>query len=235
MPDTPHPDQNRILAGLDPVEREQLQPHLELVEFAFAEEPVQTGELLEQAWFPTTAVFSLVRYAANGDVAEVALTGDEGVVGIDVFLGNALSTSSVVIKRAGLAWCADAGVLREVFALRRQLETRVLRYTQALIAHLAQTGICNRLHNIDQRLCRCLLQLRDRQDSDRLEITHEFLSHILGIRRVGVTQAAGQLQSAGVIASERGRIELLDREEMERRACECYAIIRDETERLSPG
>lgn len=235
MPDTPTPDDNRILAGAEPDARERLDPHLELVDLAFGESVLRTGQPLENAYFPTTAVFSLMRYTSDGDVAEVALTGDEGVVGVDAFLGRAESTCSALIKRAGLAWRVDAEVLRDVFTRGGRIRTRLLNYTQALVAQLLQTGVCNRLHNTDERLCRCLLQLRDRQHSDRMEITHEFLSHILGGRRVGVTQALGQLQNDGVIASTRGCIELLDRAAMERRACECYSIIREDTERLAPG
>lgn len=235
MPDTPTPEDNRILAGMAENEREQLDGHLELVDLAFGESIFRTGEPLEHAYFPTTAVFSLMRHTSDGDVAEVALTGDEGVVGVDAFLGKAESTSSVMIKRAGLAWRVDVAVVREVFARGGRIKTAMLNYTQALIAQLAQTGVCNRLHSIDQRLCRCLLQLRDRQQSDRLEITHEFLSLILGGRRVGITQAIGQLLTDGVVSSTRGCIEILDRKEMERRSCECYFIIRDDTARFSPS
>lgn len=234
MPDTASIAANHLLACLAPDERARVAKQLDSVELSLGEAVQHTGEPLQYTYFPTSSVLSLLRSSESGDTVEVALTGAEGVAGVTAFLGDGRSSSTVVAKRAGHAFRCPRRTLREEVRHCPRLENALLRYVQSLVAQLAQTALCNRLHNSDGRLCRCLLQLHDRQQSNHLELTHEFLSHILGMRRVGVTEALQALQNAGAITMSRGCIKVVNRALLEDCACECYRIISEETERLTP-
>ena len=234
MPNGPFPQQNRLLAALALPERAGIYPHLKLVPMPLAEVIYEPGEALRNVYFPTDSIVSLMYTAADGAAAEIAMVGNEGLIGIAVFLGGGTTPSRAIVQSAGSAYCLRAQQLEEEFHRNGETQRLLLRYTQALITQMAQTAVCNRHHSVDQQLCRWLLLSLDRLSSNRLTMTQELIANMLGVRREGVTDAAGKLQRLGVIRSTRGQIEVLDRLKLEQLCCECYAVVKKEADRLLP-
>jgi len=235
MPSAHFPQQNRLLATLSaPPDRERIYPHLKLVPMPLAEVIYEPGEVLRYVYFPTDSIVSLMYTTADGAAAEIAMVGNEGLIGIAVFMGGGATPSRAVVQSAGSAYRLRAQKLEEEFHRNGETQRLLLRYTQALITQMAQTAVCNRHHSVDQQLCRWLLLSLDRVSSDRLTVTQELIANMLGVRREGVTEAAGKLQKLGVIRYTRGQIAVLDRPKLEQLSCECYAVVKKETDRLLP-
>jgi CRP-like cAMP-binding protein len=229
----PHrPSQNRLLAAFPTAEFERLSPHLELVAMPLGEALYESGGKLEHVYFPTTSIVSLLYVLENGASAEIAIVGNEGILGISLFMGGETTPSRAVIQSAGHGYRLKAHLLKEEFNRGGAVLHLLLRYTQALITQMTQTAVCNRHHSIDQQLSRWLLLSLDRLSSDEITMTQELIANMLGVRREGVTEAAGNLQRAGVIRYTRGRIEVLDRPALEKTVCECYGVVRTEFDRL---
>lgn len=228
------PLRNRLLAALPLSHRERWQALLAPVELARGQVLYEAGAAIANAVFPTSALVSLEYVTENGGTAEIALVGQEGVVGVPLVMGDGTTTGRAVVQIAGHGFRMPAAALRDEFARVPAVMRLLLRYTQALIAHMAQTAVCNRHHPIDQQLCRWLLLGLDRQPGNELAITQEQIAQMLGVRREGVTEAALALQAAGLIRYHRGRIAVLDRAGLEQRCCECYRVVRREFERLLP-
>jgi CRP-like cAMP-binding protein len=207
--------------------------HLEMVELTLGQVLHESGGVQSHVYFPTTSIVSLLYLLANGASAEIALVGNEGIVGISLFMGGGSTTSRAVVQSAGKAYRLPAAMLAEEFKLPPVLHL-LLRYTQALITQMAQTAVCNRHHTLDQQLCRWLLLSLDRLSGDELAMTQELIANMLGVRREGVTEAALKLQRAGLIRYARGRITVIDRPGLENRSCECYAVVKNEYDRLLP-
>jgi CRP-like cAMP-binding protein len=224
--------ENRLLAGLPPEERERILSTLQPVTFTLGDVVYESGGHQEHIYFPTNSVVSLLYTMENGSTAEMGLAGNEGVVGVALFLGGDTAPNRAVVQIAGGAFKMKAKALRQEFARGGPLQRVLLRYTQALITQISQTAVCNRLHAVEKRLCRRLLLCHDRVASDELQMTQEFISSMLGSRRESVTVAAGHLQDAGLIHYSRGHIAILDRKGLEAAACECYAIVSEEFDRL---
>jgi CRP-like cAMP-binding protein len=231
----PTPRQNLLLAALPQAVYERLLPNLELVPMSLGEIVYTSGSELPYLYFPTTCIVSLVYVMANGASAEIAVTGFEGLVGIAVFLGGQTTPNQAVVQSEGHAYRIRANLVRHEFEQGGTLQQLLLLYTQALTSQMAQTAVCNRHHSLDQQLCRWLLLSLDRLHSDELTMTQELIANMLGVRRQGVVEAAGKLQSAGLIDYRRGRINVLDRPGLEARVCECYAVVKREYDRLLPG
>jgi CRP-like cAMP-binding protein len=232
MPMLHSPNQNHLLGALPPPDFERLAPHLNLVPLPLGEILYEPGQQLQHAYFPTTAIVSLHYVMESGASAETAGVGNEGVVGIALFMGGDTTPSSAVVKTAGHAYRLERRLLKEEFARAGLLQRLLLRYTQALITQMTQTAACNRHHSVEQQLCRWLLSTLDRVPSDELIITQELVASMLGVRREGITEAAGRLQSAGFIRYRRGHISVLNRVGLEAGACECYAVVKTELTRL---
>ena len=214
----------------------RLRPALESVAFALGDVVYDTGRRMEHIYFPTSAVVSLIYTMEDGATAEMGLVGNEGVVGIALFMGGETTPNQAVAQVAGGAWRMKAQALLEEFRRSGPFQLALLRYTQALITQISQTAVCNRLHPVEKRLCRWLLLTRDRVRSDEILMTQEFIAHMLGVRREGVTAAAHHLQKAGLIRYARGHITILDRERLEAAVCECYSVVKTELDRLlRPG
>lgn len=228
------PKQNRLLAALSAADYERLLPDLELVPLPLAWAVYEAGGQLGYVYFPTTAIISLLYVMEDGSSAEIAVTGNDGLVGISLFMGGESTPSRAVVQSAGYGYRLRASVLKKEFAQGGELQHLALRYTQALITQMAQTAVCNRHHTVEQQLCRWLLLSLDRLPSNQLSMTQELIANMLGVRREGVTEAAGHLQSAGIIAYSRGKITVLDRPKLEKRVCECYAVVKREHDRLFP-
>jgi CRP-like cAMP-binding protein len=228
------PRDNWLLAALADREWDRWVPHLEPVAMPLGKVLYEPSGKLPYVFFPTTAIVSLLYVMENGASAEIAVVGNEGVVGVSLFMGGESTSSQGVVQAAGEGFRLKASLLMEEFNRGGPVLHLLLRYTQALITQMAQTSVCNRHHALDQQLCRWLLLTLDRLQADKIVMTQELLSTILGVRRASVTQAAGQLQKDGLIRYERGRIHVLDRPALERRSCECYAVVRKEYERLLP-
>lgn len=226
------PVENRLLAALPPEEYERLVPYLEQVPFALGEVIYESGEQLDYVYFPTTAIISLLYLMEDGSSAEMGLAGNEGVVGIALFMGGDTMPNRAVVQSAGGAVRMKARALQKEFALGSQFQRLLLRYTQALITQISQTAVCNRLHSVEQQLSRWLLLSHDRVRADDLVMTQELIADMLGVRREGVTVAAGRLQDDGAISYIRGHIKILDRPKLEAIACECYKVVKDEFDRL---
>jgi len=226
------PVTNRLLAALPLDEYERLRPQLQPVSFSLGEVVYEFGGHLDYVYFPTTSIVSLLYTMENGTSAEMGLTGNDGVVGIALFMGGGTMPNRAVVQSAGGAIRMKAKLLQDEFALGGKFQQLLLRYTQALITQISQTAVCNRLHSVEQQLCRWLLLSHDRIPSDKLVMTQELIADMLGVRREGVTVAAGRLQDAGAISYVRGHITILDRERLEATVCECYKVVRDEFERL---
>jgi CRP-like cAMP-binding protein len=228
------PKQNHLLAALPEAECERLYPHLELVALSLGEVIYEAGRELQHVYFPVDSIVSLLYVMEDGASAEIAVAGHEGLVGIAVFMGGETTPSRAVVQSAGYAFRLKALLLKQEFNRSGPMQHLLLRYTQALITQMAQTAVCNRHHSVDQQLCRWLLLSLDRLASNELTMTQELIANMLGVRREGVTEAAGKLQGAGLIHYSRGRITVLDRPGVEARACECYAVVKKEFDRLLP-
>ncbi len=226
------PNQNHLLAALPAAEFERLAAPLELVPMLLGEMLYEPGGQLQHAYFPTTAIVSLHYVMETGASAESAGVGNEGVVGISLFMGGDTTPSSAVVQTAGHAYRLERGLLMREFNRAGLLQRLLLRYTQALITQMTQTAVCNRHHSVEQQLCRWLLSTLDRIPSRELVMTQELIASLLGVRREGITEAAGKLQHAGFIRYRRGHITVLERDGLETLACECYAVVRNELKRL---
>lgn len=226
------PVENRLLAALPLEEYERLRPSLRPVSFSLGEVVYEFGGQLDYVFFPTTSIVSLLYTMENGASAEMGLTGNDGVVGIALFMGGGTMPNRAVVQSAGGALRMKAKVLQDEFALGGKFQQLLLRYTQALITQISQTAVCNRLHSVEQQLCRWLLLSHDRVQADELVMTQELIADMLGVRREGVTVAAGHLQDIGAIRYVRGRIQILDRAKLEETVCECYRVVKDEFDRL---
>ncbi len=229
------PKTNRLLAALPPAEWQRWQPDLEVVELPLGQVLYESGSTLSHVYFPTTAIVSLLYVMENGASAEIAVVGNEGLVGIALFMGGESTPSRAVVQSAGRGYRLRAAVMKEEFNKSSPVLHLLLRYTQALITQMAQTAVCNRHHSLDQQLCRWLLLSLDRLEGSELVMTQELIANMLGVRREGVTEAALKLQASGVIRYARGRISVLDRPALERRSCECYAVVKTEYDRLLPN
>lgn len=230
--DPSQPRENRLLAALPDEDYENLLPQLSNVSFDLGEVVYEFGGQLDYVYFPTTAIVSLLYTMENGSSAEMGLTGNDGVVGIALFMGGGTMPNRAIIQSAGAAVKMKAKVLQDEFAKGGKFQHLLLRYTQALITQISQTAVCNRLHSVEQQLCRWLLLSHDRLHTDELIMTQELIAAMLGVRREGVTVAAGRLQDAGAISYVRGHIQILDREILEKTVCECYRVVKDEFDRL---
>ncbi|MHC6225657.1 Crp/Fnr family transcriptional regulator [Pseudomonas sp. X10] len=234
MPATPEPKQNHLLAALPAEAFERLLPDLKLTTLPLGKVLYESGDALCHVYFPTDAIVSLLYVMENGASAEISVVGNEGLIGVAVFMGGESTPSRAIVQSAGHAYRLPGQRLKDEFNRHGELLQLMLRYTQALIIQMAQTAVCNRHHSIDQQLCRWLLLSLDRLQGDELCMTQELIANMLGVRREGVTDAAGKLQRQGVIEYSRGRIKVLDRVRLEQLTCECYAVVRKETERLLP-
>ena len=230
----PEPRDNLLLAALTDAQRERWTPGLELVDLPLAKVLIAPGGKTTHVYFPTTAIVSLLYVMEDGASAEIAVVGNEGLVGISLFMGGQSTSSSAVVQAAGQAWRLRGDLLMEEFNHGGPVLHLLLRYTQALITQMAQTSVCNRHHAVDQQFCRWLLLTLDRLRANDIVMTQELLSNILGVRRASVTEAAGNLQRDGLIRYERGRIQVLDRPGLERRSCECYGVVKKDYDRLLP-
>ena len=226
--------QNYLLAALPAEQQERLRPHLERVKLSLGQVLYESGDSLPYVYFPTDSIVSLLYVMENGASAEISVVGNEGIVGISVFMGGASTPSRAVVQSAGSAYRLSSARLKAEYNFHGPLMELLLRYTQSLITQMAQTAVCNRHHSIDQQLCRWLLLSLDRLPSDCLIMTQELIANMLGVRREGVTEAAGKLQRLGVIEYSRGHIRVLDRSHLERLSCECYAVVKKEVDRLLP-
>jgi len=224
--------QNRLLSALPPAEYQRILPGLQEVSFSLGQVVYEFGGHLDYVYFPTTAIVSLLYTMENGSSAEMGLTGNDGVVGIALFMGGGTMPNRAVVQSAGGALRMKASLLQDEFARGEKFQHLLLRYTQALITQISQTAVCNRLHAVDQQLCRWLLLSHDRVAADELIMTQELIADMLGVRREGVTVAAGRLQDAGAISYVRGHIKILNRAKLEETVCECYRVVKNEFERL---
>jgi CRP-like cAMP-binding protein len=235
MPAAHDARQNHLLAALPATDFNRLQPHLKLVSLPLGEALYESGIVLRHVYFPTNSIVSLLYVMADGASAEIAVVGNEGVIGVSLFMGGETTPSRAVVQSAGHAYQLTGQALKEEFTLAGAMQHLLLRYTQALLTQMAQTAVCNRHHSLDQQLCRWLLLSLDRLASNELVMTQELIANMLGVRREGVTEAAGKLQHAGLIHYSRGHITVVDRAGLEARTCECYAVVRKECDRLLPG
>lgn len=227
-----HPSQNHLLAMLPAAELESLSVHLELVAMRLGDMLYEPGEQLQYAFFPTSSIVSLHYVMESGASAEAAGVGNEGMLGISLFMGGMTTASSAVVQTAGHAYRLKRQVLKQEFDRAGLFQRLLLRYTQALMTQMSQTAVCNRHHSIEQQLCRWLLLTLDRVPTSELIMTQELVASMLGVRREGITEAAGKLQHAGFISYRRGHISVLDRAGLELHACECYAVVKKELSRL---
>jgi CRP-like cAMP-binding protein len=229
----PHsPKQNHLLAALPAAEFERLSSYLELVSMPLGEALYESGGRLQHVYFPTTSIVSLLYVMEDGASAEIAVVGNEGILGISLFMGGETTSSRAVVQSAGYGYRLRAQLIKEEFNRGGPVLRLLLRYTQALITQMSQTAVCNRHHSLEQQLCRWLLLSLDRLSSNELTMTQELIANMLGVRREGVTTAAGNLQRAGLISYNRGHILVLDRPGLELKVCECYGVVRKEFERL---
>jgi CRP-like cAMP-binding protein len=225
---------NQLLASLPSDEYARIFPELELVSLPLGESLSESGVLTHHAYFPTDAIVSLLYVTEDGASAEIAVVGNEGVVGVSLFMGGETTTSRAVVQSAGQAYRVRSQFLKNEFFRAGPMQRLLLRYTQALLTQMAQTAVCNRHHSVDQQLCRWLLLSMDRLPTNHLVMTQELIANMLGVRREGVTEAAGRLHEAGLIDYHRGHITVLDRAGLEARVCECYAVVKKEFDRLLP-
>ena len=226
--------QNRLLAALPPSLYQSLLPHLELVKMPLGKVLYESGVIMSSVFFPVDCIVSLLYVMQNGASAEISVIGREGIVGISLFMRGESPPSRAIVQSAGNAFCLSSQRFKKAFEEHPEMLHLMLRYTQSLITQMAQTAVCNRHHSIDQQLCRWLLFSLDRLPNNRLVMTQELIANMLGVRREGVTEAAGKLQKLGVIAYSRGKITVLDRPKLEALSCECYGVVKRETDRLLP-
>jgi CRP-like cAMP-binding protein len=232
VPERHDPRENHILDSLPAEERERLFPHLTLVEMPLGMVLYESGEALRHIYFPTDSIVSLLYVMKDGASAEIAIVGNEGAIGVSLFMGGETTPSRAIVQSAGFAYRLTGRRLKLEFERHGQMLHVLLRYTQSLITQMAQTAVCNRHHSVDQQLCRWLLLSLDRLPSNRLNMTQELIANMLGVRREGVTGAAGKLQELGIIRYSRGHITVVDRPKLEKLSCECYAVVKKETDRL---
>jgi CRP-like cAMP-binding protein len=226
------PNQNHLIAALPAEEFDRLAAHLELVTLPLGTFLYEAGEQLRYAYFPTSAIVSLHHVMESGASAESAGVGNEGMVGVSLFMGDGTTSSSAVVQTSGHAYRLEGRLLKQEFDRTGLLHSLLLRYTQALMTQMSQTAACNRHHSVEQQLCRWLLLTLDRLPSNELVMTQELIASMLGVRREGITEAAGKLQHAGFISYRRGHITVLDRDGLETGVCECYAVVKKELGRL---
>jgi CRP-like cAMP-binding protein len=234
MTDPDTPKNNHLLNALPEAEYERLFPHLERVDMPLGEVIYESGGELRYVYFPVTSIVSLLYVMENGASAEIAVVGKDGIIGVALFMGGGSMPNRAVVQSAGHAYRLRGQLLMHEFNRYEGMLHLLLRYTQALITQMAQTAVCNRHHSVDQQLCRWLLLSLDRLPSNELTMTQELIANMLGVRREGVTEAAGKLQHAGLIHYSRGRITVLDRPGLEERVCECYHVVKAESDRLLP-
>lgn len=232
IPQSDDPKANYLIAALPEDEISRLGGNLEPVSLELGEVLYESGEQLQDVYFPTTAIVSLLYIMENGSTAEIGMTGKDGVVGIALFMGGNTTPNRAVVQSAGNGFRLSSKALKAEFDRAGMFQRLLLLYTQALMTQISQTAVCNRLHSIEQQLCRWLLINQDLLQHDRLIMTHELIANMLGVRREGVSLAAGELQKRGVIKYVRGTITMLDREALEAEVCECYEVVRTEYERL---
>ena len=235
MPDTANPPnarKNFLLAALPDDNFELIKSKLEPVSFKLGEVLYESGGRLDYVYFPTTAIISLLYIMENGATAEIGVVGNDGIVGVSLFKGGETTTSRAIIQSAGDAFRMKSNDLKAAFASGGRFQELLLRYTQALMTQISQTAVCNRLHSIDQQLCRWLLLSHDRLDSDKLVMTHDLISNMLGVRREGITLAAQKLAAKKLITNSRGTMTVIDRQGLESAVCECYKVVNDEYNRL---
>ena len=235
MPEAADPRQNHLLAALPAAEWQRWSSLLELVEMALGHVLYESGISLSHVYFPVDCIVSLLYVMENGSSAEIAVVGNEGLVGISLFMGGETTPSRAVVQSAGRGFRLEAHAMKHEFNRGGPVLHLLLRYTQALITQMAQTAVCNRHHSLDQQLCRWLLLSLDRLRSNDLVMTQELIANMLGVRREGVTEAALKLQASGLIRYSRGRIHVLDRARLEQRTCECYGVVKKEYDRLLPA
>ncbi len=228
----PNPLQNQLLASLPKEVYESLLPHLKPVSLSLGEVIYESGEQMKQVFFPTTSIVSLLYLMTNGATAEIGVVGFEGMLGVAIFLGGDTTPNRAVVQSAGSAYKMNVKALRDKFEIGGSLQLLLLRYTQALITQISQTAVCNRLHSVEQQLCRWLLLSHDRLRTDKLVMTQDLISNMLGVRREGVTMAAQQLKDKGLISYVRGTITVQDRSGLEGAVCECYQVVKTEYDRL---
>ena len=234
MDTTLDPKKNRLLAALPDAEWQRWRPQLELIALPLGQVLYESGTTLKHVYFPTTAIISLLYVMENGASAEISVVGNEGLVGISLFMGGESTPSRAVVQSAGHGFRLKAQLMKDEFDRAGPVLHLLLRYTQALITQMSQTAVCNRHHSLDQQLCRWLLLSLDRLEGTDLVMTQELIANMLGVRREGVTEAAHKLQEAGLIRYSRGHISVLDRIALERRVCECYGVVKKEYDRLLP-
>src|ERR1700722_7844547 len=228
------PQQNYLLAALSVAERERVYPHLQLVTMPLGKVLYESGDVLRHVYFPTDSIVSLLYVLADGASAEISVVGNEGLIGIALFMGGETTPSRAIVQSAGYAYRLVSQHIKEEFHRNGDMQLLLLRYTQALITQMAQTAVCNRHHAVDQQLCRWLLLSLDRLSTNQLTMTQELIANMLGVRREGVTEAAGKLHKLGVIRYARGQITVLDRPQLEILCCECYGVVKKESDRLLP-
>jgi CRP-like cAMP-binding protein len=228
------PLQNHLLAALPPEERERVYPHLRLATMPLGKVLYESGDVQHHVYFPTDSIISLLYVMADGASAEISVVGNEGLIGVSLFMGGETTPSRAIVQSAGSAYRLAGQHLKDEFHRNGAMQLLLLRYTQALLTQMAQTAVCNRHHSVDQQLCRWLLLSLDRLPSNQLTMTQELIANMLGVRREGVTEAAGKLQKVGAIRYSRGQITVLDRPKLEQLCCECYAVVKTETDRLLP-
>ena len=234
MSSSPDPRQNHLLAALPDAEWERFSPHFDSVDMPLGQVMYESGRTLSHVYFPTNAIVSLLYVMEDGASAEIAVVGNEGLVGISLFMGGESTPSRAVVQSAGHGYRLKSQLVKDEFNRAGPVMHLLLRYTQALITQMAQTAVCNRHHTLDQQLCRWLLLSLDRLKGDELVMTQELIANMLGVRREGVTDAALKLQKQGMIRYARGHITVLDRPGLEARTCECYAVVKKEYDRLLP-
>ena len=230
----PKHQKNLLLEALPKAECARLSPHLERVPLKLGDVLYESGVSLQYGYFPIDTIISLLYVMEDGASGEIAVVGNEGMVGVSLFMGGETTPSRAVVQSAGHAFWLKSELLKKEFALSGAAQHLLLRYTQALITQMSQTAVCNRHHTVEQQLCRWLLLSIDRLPEDRLTMTQQLIANMLGVRREGVTEAAGKLQAAHLIDYKRGKITVLDRLGLEKRVCECYAVVKAETDRLLP-
>ena len=232
MPELPTPLQNHLLAALSEEARNRVLPQLELFPLPLGKVLYESGDTMRHVYFPTDSIVSLLYVMENGASGEISVVGNEGMVGISLFMGGESTPSRAIVQSAGSAYRLPGQRLKDEFHRHGEVQYLLLRYTQSLITQMSQTAVCNRHHSVDQQLCRWLLLSLDRLSGNHLAMTQELIANMLGVRREGVTEAAGKLQKLGVITYVRGKITVLDRPKLEKLSCECYAVVKRETDRL---
>jgi CRP-like cAMP-binding protein len=230
----PHPGHNHLLGALAPDSQARLFPHLEWTALAPGSVLFEAGDVVKHAWFPTDSIVSLGNVLSNGASIELSMVGNEGLVGISLFLGSQTAPNRAIVQNAGQAYRLRGDLLQDAFRHDASLQSWLLRYTQSLITQMAQAAVCNRHHSVEQQLCRWLLMTLDRLPTNQVTMTHESIAGLLGVRREGITEAAGRLQRGELIRYRRGEITVLDRIQLQASCCECYLAVKTETDRLLP-